>query len=126
MAFLIGCGPNKAIIMGKVTYKDQAVGSGRVDFFNTKDEPVGTAGIQKDGTFTATDIPLVEVKVTVNTSNIMAKMPKMSSSDKGGSLPPVAETGPVVQIPEKYKQVKTTTLVFPITSRSQQLDVKLD
>lgn len=126
---LAGCGgttaDSRAIVTGTATYQNKQLTSGTVKIFNSKAEQISSAILQADGTFTATDIPLGDIKVTVETAG-------NSIGIAGGKAPPGTPTlpsgssGPSVAIPEKFKAVATSGLNFKITSSSQRIEIKLD
>src|SRR5690242_7155152 len=60
------CSSGKGKVTGKVTYKGETVPAGTVAFYG-KGDAVSSAPISPDGTYTATSVPLGEVKVTVST-----------------------------------------------------------
>jgi hypothetical protein len=97
-----GCSPGKGLtIEGTVSYKGKPVSSGFVRFFGSGDH-VSMAKIESDGRFIITDVFPGEVKVTVE-----------------------QDPSPHA-IPEKYGDVQTSGLVYPITSATTKLDIKLD
>src|ERR1700674_3540069 len=81
---LTGCssssGPETMNVQGTVTYKDKPVTSGKVQFFNNKNEVLRSTSLKGDGTFALTDIPKGEVKVTVENAPVskilLPKAPK--------------------------------------------------
>ncbi|AMV28151.1 hypothetical protein VT84_27340 [Gemmata sp. SH-PL17] len=60
-----GCSKKQAaIVRGTVTYKGAALKTGTITFHGA-DKEVASAAIQPDGSYTCTDVPMGDVKVTV-------------------------------------------------------------
>lgn len=113
-ALFTGCGSSVKTVSvnGTVNYKSAPLKSGRLDFFNSKNQLVGAANLTPEGTFIATDLPREELKVTVDTgtseaSMAMAKMQTAAPSATVIATPAAAAATP---IPAKYQKVETTDL----------------
>src|SRR5690242_12486783 len=66
-----GCGKRTATVTGKVTYKGEPLKGGIVAFIPPRGGGTAVAAdIAEDGTYTATDVLVGEVEVTVDTSNL--------------------------------------------------------
>jgi hypothetical protein len=70
-----------ANLEGKITFKGEPVVKGKVTFHPNKGKPV-VAQIQKDGTYSAKNVPLGEMRVTVESKGL----PKKYSDSKTSSL----------------------------------------
>ena len=124
---IVGCGTgiNTVNVTGTVKYKDQPLTGGRLKIYNAKNEQVSGASITKDGSFTATDVPKEQVKVTVETDD--SGMANMATKAPPGTpvIPSPAPAGKAVPVPTKYQKVATTDLSFTISEANQKLDIKL-
>lgn len=122
---LVGCdsATDKTIVSGTVTYQSQALTGGRLALFNSRNEQIGGANINPDGTFIATDLPREELKVTVVTGGGM--MAKMQSAPPTSTViaDPAAGGTPV---PEKYHRPETSDLKVNASSGSQKVELKLE
>jgi hypothetical protein len=112
-------------LKGSVTFKGKPLSSGVVRF-HMVDNRIAMAMIQSDGSFAVTDLFPGEAKVTVEEDTAArmrkrvpagAKMPKAS--------PPKPPPAPSAPLPDKYKDVSTTGLVYTL-SPEQPLEIKLD
>jgi hypothetical protein len=125
---LSGCGHGRpaGTVTGKVSYKGETVPAGTVAFFGPSDQ-VASAPIGPDGTFTATDVPLGQVKVTVNTPRPEAELKKAAKQmkkrfGKGNDFP---ETTNSVSVPEKYGDPSKSPLGLTVKEGSQPYDIDL-
>ena len=119
-----GCGGKKtATVSGKVTYQGQPVPLGAI-YFNGPDGQLSMGILQNDGSFTATDVALGEVKATVQ-----ARDPGIYAQQiRGPGNAVAAKTSPAafVAVPAKYAETSTTDLTFTITGDTKDLEVKLE
>jgi hypothetical protein len=122
-----GCSSKKtATIHGRVTYKGNPVAMGAV-YFHGSDNQMAMGNLKEDGSFTATDVPVGEVRVSLQVRNPGAYAQQLNSSandpmakPKGGAPPAVAS------IPAKYADPNTSGLKYPIDSQTTEIDVKLE
>ncbi|MCI0642979.1 MAG: hypothetical protein L0Y72_05520 [Gemmataceae bacterium] len=137
----LGCGgksaPPTATVNGKVTYKKQLLKGGSMAFFLSSDHSKGaTAGIKEDGTYTATGVPVGEVKVTVETTSLqpsptpppqLAKeLPKdLPEGSPYGKPKQVQDPKNYVRIPDLYSIPDQTTLKYTIAEGTQTIDIEL-
>ncbi|MFO0867198.1 MAG: hypothetical protein U0744_21595 [Gemmataceae bacterium] len=124
------CGPKgngKVVVTGKVSHNGQALNWGRVRFFDKSSLECGGAPIKSDGIFIATDVPLQELKVVVDTAAPKGMTPS-SKAPPGTPVIPDENAPPakVIDVPAKYKAVSTTTATINVTKANQELDIKLD
>ncbi len=88
-----GCSKKQAaIVRGTVTYKGAALKTGTITFHGA-DKEVASAAIQPDGSYTCTDVPMGDVKVTVEQfgagipGGLKAGGPGMPGKAGGSTLP---------------------------------------
>lgn len=138
----LGCGPtnqNTSVISGKITYNGNPVTAGTITF-QPEQGPSFTRPISADGTYTNTDMPTGEFKVTIETesANPDRKTPtygqgnQTSSPAPGGAPPggtvtqgPAAGGGKYVKIPAKYADAKTSGLTVNVAAGKQTKDFPL-
>ncbi len=136
----VGCGKSTlptATVSGKVTYKGQLLKGGSLAFFLSNDLSKGTtATINEDGTYSATQVPVGEVKVTVETSSLLPspspppQVAKILPKDLPEGSPyakPKQAPDPknFVRIPDLYSSADTTKLKYTITEGTQTIDIEL-
>ena len=151
-ATLVGCGGGvanaPANISGKVTYKGAPVTGGVVGFFATGTEGGGySATISPDGTYSTSNIPAGEIKVTVETESLNpnikptaytggASKGPAGTGAPGGGAPKKMGASPMpgnavkreavyVKIPGKYAKKDTTTLKATLKAGSNKVDLDL-
>jgi hypothetical protein len=102
-----GCSDNKRLaIQGTVELNGTHLSAGIVKFYGPGDHSSMTY-LQPDGSFTITDVPPGEVKVSVE------------PAPAGGGIKPVP-------IPPRYRNPNTSGLVFTIPPKTGKLEIKLD
>jgi hypothetical protein len=105
---LSGCSGNKRhTIQGFVTLQGEPVPAGLVRIFGPGDH-LSTAPIRPDGTFTVTDVPAGQIRVTVAPAK--ERMAGSSGTAGPGSAPPA----PKAVIPARYNDVGTSGLVYTV------------
>lgn len=129
-----GCGKGrgKATISGKVTYHGAPVTGGTMTIYHAGSAPY-TVPIRGDGTFSSSDLPVGESKVTIETESLRQaravgapnlprgmKPPRPSGAEAGGT--PTA----YVKIPPKYASQQNTPLVWDLKSGTNSKDFDLD
>jgi hypothetical protein len=115
---LTGCSGNKRYtVTGLVTLRGHPLSSGLVRVFGPGDH-LWTAPLRADGTFTVTDVPPGEIRVSV----VEAK--KRMASPGGTNGPGTAPAGKTEVIPARYKDVSTSGLVFTLAP-GQRLEINL-
>ena len=125
LVLLVGCGGgagSKATVTGKVTYKSGPVTGGSISFVGANDRS-GGGMIKADGTYTATDVPMGAVKVTV--IPIPAGM-GVTAAPPG--TPVIAEDvsrGKPMTLPQKYAKADTSGVSFTISKKNETLDIAL-
>jgi hypothetical protein len=130
LAALVGCGPPKARVSGKVTYKAELVTAGTVTFYGAGDK-VASAPIGPDGTYESKDVPMGEVKVTVTTP----LPPDPNAAEKAKANPMLVaknvnikqqqENLKVVPVPRKYSLPGTSGIGLTVKEGSQPFDIEL-
>jgi hypothetical protein len=99
-------------IDGKVNFEGKPLPGGTVSFHPEKGKPF-VAQLQDDGTYSVKDVPVGEMKVTIETESLKnpAKPPK------GGKK--------YIPIPRKYGDPKTSDLTYKVVEGAQTLDIEL-
>jgi hypothetical protein len=105
--------------------------------FHPASGPAYPGVINPDGTYSFSDVPLGNVKVTITTEGVGATQPSMDEMmQRAGVKPPegMQGTGPPVpegmkavkvDIPAKYAKVDTTPLTYQVTEGSQTKNFEL-
>src|SRR5207237_6012386 len=105
-----GCGPAKGDITGKISYKNETLGGGRVSFVTPDGNWADSSAIGEDGSYTIKNAPAGTVKITVETKSVQALAGK-ATPGKGGMVPPKDTprpahlpqgSGKYVPIPDAY------------------------
>jgi hypothetical protein len=127
IATLEGCGGSKpgGTVNGKVSYKGESVPAGMVTFFGSTADRVASASIAKDGTYTASGVPVGKVTVTVTTP---MPGPTEEQIKKNGFLKRKnikASTDKVVSVPAKFANAATSHLSLTVSEGSQPYDIEL-
>ena len=98
MAVLGGCGPSTSTFTGKVTYQGQPITTGVIYFLGPAPKmQMGMGTIQDNGIYIATDVPIGQVRVALQS-------PK---------------------IPGKFSDPNKSELVFTITAKMTSLDIAI-
>ena len=141
---VLGCGETKgtvARLSGSVKYKGTPVTAGTI-IFTVKGEgsdPAGTypVPITPDGTYSASQLPAGELRVSIETESANPKNRRSSEQYGGGrgkdmmkrSPAPegvgTAPKGAYVKIPDKYKDPKTSGLTVTLTNGKNTKDFDL-
>jgi hypothetical protein len=123
-----GCGGSKAVVRGKVTYKNNPLTSGEVRFIGKTGTVPRAALINPEGMYRIDDAPIGEVRVAVVSFKTTGTFAAPIIGGKGkagtGKTSDGAASRPSA-IPEKYKDVKTSGLTYTISSGSQTIDIEL-
>jgi hypothetical protein len=114
-----GCGTKdaKVTIRGTVSYKGQPLSGGMLKFVGRNGAPPSAAPIQKDGTFTMSDVAVGEVNASILATPI--------SPDRSGAKTSNPKITPA-DLPEKYQDPEKSGLKYTITPDTRELDIKLD
>lgn len=133
---LLGCSGNShapARVSGSVSYKGQPIKAGKMQF-HTPDGVAYDAQISSDGTYTATDVPVGELVITVETESLKPKAGKGKDAEKRAGMvqkpPPGVASAPApadyyIKIPEKYSNAKTSPLTLNVSRGRQVHNVDL-
>jgi hypothetical protein len=104
------------VVEGKVTYKGKPLPAGTIAFHPAKGKPV-KAVIKEDGSYTAKDVPVGQVRVTIETESVKKAAKKKDKVEKAPKY---------VAIPLKYGDPKTTPLVVEVKAGRQIADIQLN
>ena len=124
-----GCSQKKktTTVSGTVTYQGVPVSVGAIYFHGSGDQ-VGMGTIAKDGSFTATDVPLGDERVSlqVRDPGVYAQQLKQNGNGLDPNEPAPGQSAGVRTIPPKYADPQTSELVYKIESKPSPIHVKLD
>jgi hypothetical protein len=132
---LAGCGPRVGIVSGKVTYKNAPLPSGTITFIGGgKGDKPQWSPIAADGSYQVNNVPVGNVKVTVETTpptnlpgvgggtvkppTVPGVPPPPDSSSLGGA--DASKPGAYVPIPTKYKDADQSGLGMEVKSGKQE------
>jgi hypothetical protein len=126
--FSLGCGVSKrktTTITGKITADGKPVTVGAI-YFHGANNQIAMGTIGKDGTFTVTDVPLGEVRVS-----LQVRDPGVYTQDlKRG--PQIAADGTtptppgVTSVLPKYADPDSSGLKYSITESTKNIEVKIE
>jgi len=125
LAICSGCsGRKNTTIKGKVTYQGAPVSVGAIYFHGSNDQ-VAMGNLDSDGRFTATDVPLGEVRVSLQVRDPGVYGQGMMGAPGGAAK---NQEGPprVTSIPVKYADPNSSGLKYSIDSTTKEIEVKLD
>jgi hypothetical protein len=120
---MVGCGPGRGDVSGKVTYQGKPLVFGTVQF-ETK-EGIKQSNIKEDGTYTIPRVVAGEIKAAVNS-------PNPNSSDhqaimREGQEPPPPRT-PIkgwFAIPAEYQNLSSAKLSYTVNTGQNKFDIEL-
>jgi len=122
---LFGCGSKTGTISGKVTYQGKPLGGGSVNFLSEGPNPtMKTGGIQKDGSYSVSGVPVGPAKITVQ--GIHARkllIPAQLQKEQGKTE--VTTDQPEVYVPPQYSNTETSGLRYEVRPGSQTHDIEL-
>lgn len=130
---ILGCSSQNATVTGKVTFRKKAVTSGTVMIVSASSNQPKYGTIKENGTYTVSNVPLGEAKITVNspTPSANADTKKKMMMGKGKSSPTrKVKSGSSDKnwfpIPREYGDLSKTKLRVTVTSGTTQHDIKLE
>jgi hypothetical protein len=129
---VVGCGGGgTGTVSGKVTYQDGPVKGGNVILASPKGKSV-MAPINEDGTYTAKDVPVGDVKIAVQTKALgiraaMAKNSKIPANSPmlASGMPPDEAARRFVAIPDQYEDSESSGLTFVVQKGPQEHNIPL-
>ena len=143
---LLGCSKKNsssaARVSGSLTYNGQPI-KGGVMYFHDSEGKAYAAKISPDGTYSASDIPVGELIVTVDTDPLnpgRANAPKGPTAEArmkmdqsmsrrpdapSGGTPPPSPADLYIKIPAKYANAKTSPLTVTLDSGRNVKDINL-
>ncbi len=143
VCILTGCSKKlTATVSGKVTYQGAPIKTGTITFHGAE-KKMASAAIQPDGTYTCTEVPMGDVKVTVEQfgaglpGGSKVGGPGVPGKPGGGGLitpgkkspektktpenaPPAPE---LAKLPANVGKLETTPLKYTIDSSNQTIDI---
>jgi Rieske Fe-S protein len=108
------------MVEGHVTYKGKPLEGGTIQFHPEKGKPI-IVKLQAEGTYKAKDVPLGEVRVTVETESVNPANAK--GGDKKDTAP--AKDTKYQPIPAKFAKPDTSGLTAEVKKGKQTLDIDL-
>ena len=130
-----GCGSSGSV-SGKITYKGEPLGGGKVVFNSTEGKPSASASIEPDGHYSIDKIAAGAVKITVETKSAQPVKgpPGGMPTPPPGAFPKDAPSmynpasqpkGKYVPIPENYADPEKSGLTYTVVAGAQPHDIEL-
>jgi hypothetical protein len=118
-----GCGKSRQTVSfsGTITYKGDRIVVGAI-YFHSADNQVAMGIINEDGTFTATDVPVGEVRVSLRIKDPGHYDAQLR--DSAAALKPRAKG--VTSVPANFEDPDSSGLKYTITAETKTLEVKID
>jgi len=108
------------LVEGHVTYKGKPLEAGTIQFHPEKGKPI-ILKLQADGVYKGKDVPVGEVRVTVETESVNPARAK--DGDKKDAAP--AKDTKYQPIPVKFAKPDTSGLIAEVKKGKQTLDIDL-
>ncbi len=124
---LAGCGGNPTTtVTGKVTLDGKMLAAGTVTFVNEQQKSVQSSIISKDGSYSV-NIAAGACKITVAVppTGDMPEGMKMDPSKMGAAGKVATQGVEVLDVPAKYKNVKTTPLTLTVEAGQKTHDIEM-
>jgi hypothetical protein len=127
MGVVIGCSSPKrlATLTGKVTYKGKPVSVGAIYFHGPADE-MAMGNLQEDGSFTATDLPIGAVKVSLRVQDPGVYAQKLKGQGASLEKPTAKDIDKVTSLPHQYSDPNTSGLTYTLTPTTTTLDITIE
>jgi hypothetical protein len=130
---LAGCGgDNRARVSGKVTYQDKPLPGGTVVFVTEDNGKQDRAPIQPDGTYSAANVPMGNLRVGVEpaTKGAIGNMPIDAAKPVIPADSPAAKVygqsgAAYVDIPENLRNPATSNITLKVEKSAQTFDITL-
>jgi hypothetical protein len=129
VTLMIGCGPSKGEVTGKVTYQGNPLKEGTVQLQALD----GTlhSGAVTDGSYKIPGVPIGKALITVavNDQSAVDLNKKLAAGVRDGKGPSQADLKALEKakiIPDKYNDFKTSGLTVDVKSPKTEHDIKLD
>ena len=143
LAFCTGCGEGiqRATVKGKVTLGETPIPVGNVMFWG-KDNYTASGTIDKEGNYSVADVPVGEVRISVQTPKLppggLEMMHRMKNNPGAKDTESVDPNDPskrigimgnipenIVPVPDKYNDPGTSGLTYTVKGGEQTHDLKL-
>lgn len=126
VAMMAGCGSKSGTISGKVTYQGKAVEGGSVNFLSEgANSTMKTGGIQKDGSYSVSGVPVGPAKITVQGMKARRLLIPAALQKEQGGVKEVKTEQSEVYVPPRYGKTETSDLKYDVQSGKQQHDIDL-
>lgn len=127
VAIMAGCGSKSGTISGKVTYQGKPVEGGSVNFLSEgPNATMKTGGIQKDGSYSVSGVPVGPAKVTVQGMKARKLLIPAALQKEQGGVKEVKTEQSEVYVPPKYSKTETSDLKYDVKSGKQEHDIELE
>src|SRR5262245_19030089 len=123
---LAGCSESALTVTGQVKLDNKLLSAGTVTFENAEKKAVKSSIISKDGTYSLA-IPAGKCKITVTvppTSDMPGGI-KMDPSKMGAGGKVEAKGTAVIDVPAKYKDMKSTPLSFAVEPGQTTFNIEM-
>jgi hypothetical protein len=129
-----GCGKPTGSVAGKVFYKGQPLKGGTVVFVTVDGKTGGRSDIAEDGSYSIADVPLGDVRITVETKS---QKPNPMQARAGAAMPkdiPPEAAGfkgnnkgdRYIPIPDKYSEIESSQLIYTVIAGKQDHPIELN
>jgi hypothetical protein len=122
-----GCSSQKrlATLTGKVTYKGKPVSVGAIYFHGPADE-LAMGNLQEDGSFTATDLPIGVVRVSLRVQDPGVYTQQLKGQGPSIEKPKTKDGDKVTSLPHQYSDPETSGLSYTIAPTTTTLDITIE
>jgi hypothetical protein len=127
MGVVTGCSSPKrlATLTGKVTYKGKPVAVGAIYFHGPADE-LAMGNLRDDGSYTATDLPIGVVKVSLRVQDPGVYAQKLKGQGPSLEKPNTEDLDKVTSLPHQYSDPATSGLSYTLSPATATLDIAIE
>lgn len=123
LATVVGCGPGRGDVAGKVEYKGKPLVFGTVQF-ETK-EGIKQANIKEDGSYSVAGVLAGEVKAAVNSPNPNSSDHQALVREGQEPPPPRQQIKGWFPIPAEYQNLSSPQLTYTVKTGLNKIDIEL-